>query len=221
MQDTEAATVAIIDDYAKVAETIAVYIRRMGLKPAVYTNPLEFLAALKEMDFDIAITDIRMPQMDGLSLLNKVRKRAPKTQVIVVSAHADKSDAIEALKCGAYDFFEKPVSEGELVATIKRTLGYKKVVSERDELAERLSLVSAKETEKWGIKAFVGKGRAMKEVLRKIRLLQKSGKKNVLVLGESGTGKELVARAIHFGSERVDGPFVAVTCSEMPAVRSE
>lgn len=216
MENSESAQVAIIDDYVQVAETIAAYVRRMGLTAEVYTNPLVFLDELKVKDFDIAITDIRMPQMDGISLLKKVRERAPKTQVIVVSAHADKNDAIDALKYGAYDFFEKPVSEGELVATIKRTLGYKKALMERDELAEKLSLVSEKEAKKWGIKAFVGNGTAMKEVLQKLRLLQKSSKTNVLVLGESGTGKELMARAIHFGSERSRNPFVAVNCSAIP-----
>jgi len=176
---------------------------------------------LKDDAFDIVITDIRMPQMDGISLLNKVRQRAPETQVIVVSAQADKKDAIEALKHGAYDFFEKPVGEAELVATIKRTLGYKRVLRERDEFAQKLSLLSQKEAKKWGIQAFVGNSPPLKTIMQKIRLLQKSCRTNVLVLGESGTGKELVARAIHFGSERADGPFVAVNCSAIPADLAE
>ena len=213
--------IAIVDDYVEVAETMAAYVRRMGLVPVVYTNPLDFLDELKSATFDILITDIRMPQMDGISLLKKVRKRAPGTQVIVVSAHADKKDAIEALKHGAYDFFEKPVGRAELTATINRTLDYEKVLRERDALAQQLSLVSDKEAKKWGIQAFVGKSPAMMDVTKKIRLLQKSKRTNVLVLGESGTGKELVARAIHFGSERAGGPFVAVNCSAIPADLAE
>jgi DNA-binding NtrC family response regulator len=210
------ARIAIVDDYANVAEIMAAYLRHMGCAPVTYTNPLDFLDALKETEFDIVITDLRMPQMDGIALLKKVIQRAPKTRVIVVSAHAQKQDAIEALKQGAHDFFEKPVSEAELVATIKRTLGYEKVLRERDALAERLSLVTEKEAKTWGIEAFVGKSEPLKAVIKKVRLLQKSSKTNVLVLGESGTGKELVARAIHFGSERAKGPFIAVNCSAIP-----
>jgi DNA-binding NtrC family response regulator len=213
--------IAIVDDYEIVAKTIAAYLRRMECSPVIFTNPLAFLDELKNTSFEIVITDIRMPQMDGLSLLRKIKDRAPGTEVIVISAHADKEDAIEALKYGAYDFFEKPVSEAELVATINRTLSYRKVLKQRDELAQRISIATENEAAKWGIKAFVGKSPAIKETLDKVKLLQNSGKTNVLVLGESGTGKELVARAIHFGSARAEAPFVAVNCSAIPADLAE
>ena len=213
--------IAIVDDYAHAAEMIAAYIRRMGCSPSVYTNPLVFLDELKNTAFNIVITDLRMPQMDGISLLKKIRKQSPDTEVIVVSAHADKKAAIEALKQGAYDFFEKPVCGEELVATIKRTMGYQEVLRQRDALAQRISLVTEQEAKKWGIQAFVGNGPAMKETVNTVRLLQKSGKTTVLVLGESGTGKELVARAIHFGSARATAPFVAVNCSALPCDLAE
>ncbi len=221
MPQNEVSRIAIVDDYEKAAETMAAYVHHMGCTAVVYTNPLEFLEELGQTAFDIVITDIRMPQMDGLSLLKEIKQRAPQTDVIVVSAHADKSDAIEAVKLGAYDFFEKPVGRDELVATVERTLGYKKLVRERDALAERLSLVTEKEAKRWGIQAFVGNSPPMKDLLKKVRLLQKSRKTYVLVLGESGTGKELVARAIHFGGERAGGPFVAVNCSAIPADLAE
>lgn len=135
MADDCAVRIAVVDDYPNVAETIAAYIRRMGCIPVVFTNPLEFLDELKHTSFDILITDIRMPQMDGLTLLKKVMKSSPEIQVIVVSAHAEKKDAIEALEHGAYDFFEKPVGYEELTSTIKRTLNSQRVLRERDELA--------------------------------------------------------------------------------------
>jgi DNA-binding NtrC family response regulator len=221
VQQDESGKIAIVDDYQNVAETIATYVSSMGYTPVVYTNPLEFLDALKETAFELLITDIRMPQMDGIALLKKVKRRAPKIEVIVVSAHAEKADAIEALKHGAFDFFEKPVSEWELVTAIKRTIGYKHLVQERDALAQQLSVVSAKEANKWGVEAFVGTSPAMAEIVQRIRLLQKSRNTNVLILGESGTGKELVAKAIHFGSERAASPFVAVNCSAIPADLAE
>lgn len=208
--------IAIVDDYAAVANTIAAYIKKVGCESVIFTNPLTFLDELKDSAFDIVITDIRMPEMDGISLLKKIKKRAPSTDVIVISAHADKKDAIECLKHGAYDFFEKPVGQVELLKTIERTLTYRQVVRQRDELADRISLVTEQESKKWGIQAFVGSGSLMKDLLSKVRRLQKSMKTNVLVLGESGTGKELVARAIHFGSARAEAPFVAVNCSAIP-----
>ncbi|MFO7870076.1 MAG: sigma-54 dependent transcriptional regulator [Kiritimatiellia bacterium] len=208
--------IAIVDDYRKAAETIAQYLRATGCEIAVYTDPVEFLDDLAGRSFDMLVTDIRMPELDGISLLKKVKERNPEIHVIVVSAHAEKKEAIEALKHGAYDFFEKPVNRTEILATIERTLGYVRVLRERNALCERLSLVTEEEAKKWGIKAFVGQSKPIIDVLKKIRLLQKSRTTNMLVCGESGTGKELVARAVHFGSDRAEGPFVAVNCSAIP-----
>lgn len=216
MPAEERVNVAVIDDYAAVAETIAVYLKRMGCATSIFTDPVVFLKSLKESSFDIVITDIRMPGIDGITLLKKIKELAPDIEVIIISAHADKNAAIEALKHGAYDFFEKPVGETELLATIKRTLAYRELLQHKNELSRRLSMITAREAEQWGVRAIVGQSAAMGKMLDEVRLLQKSPRTSVLILGESGTGKELVARAIHFGSACAQAPFVPVNCSAIP-----
>ncbi len=213
--------IAVVDDYVNAAETIATYVRCMGCVPSVFTSPVAFLDALKSDTFDIVITDIRMPEMDGLSLLKEVRERAPDSQVIVVSGHAEKEDAIEALKFGACDFFEKPVGKDECEAAIKRTARYQAVLRERDRLRKQLSYISEQEVKRWGLHAFVGQHESLGKLAADIRSLQKVDRTTVLILGESGTGKELVARALHAGSERKSGPFVPVNCSAIPGELAE
>jgi DNA-binding NtrC family response regulator len=208
--------IVIVDDYAPVAQTLSTYVEKMGFLPIVFNNPIAFLENIDAQPFDILITDIKMPDMNGIELLKRVKRLNIKAPVIMVSAHADKQDAIAALKHGAYDFLEKPINREELAATIARTMGFRQAVQERDELARQLSLITAEEGRKWGVGTFVGKSKPMKEVFNKIRLLHKSHRTNVLILGESGTGKELVARAIHFGSKRAEGPFITLNCSAIP-----
>jgi DNA-binding NtrC family response regulator len=118
---------------------------------------------------------------------------------------------------GAFDFLEKPITREDLVATVKRTVRYRAIFQKAEGLVDRLSLMTRQESERWGIEAFVGKSAAIRKMLMDIRLLQRTPNTSVLITGESGTGKELVARAIHYGSDRSLQPFVAVNCAAVPA----
>ncbi|MDP6525345.1 MAG: sigma-54 dependent transcriptional regulator [Kiritimatiellia bacterium] len=219
--DEHSVTVAVVDDNKRVVDTITAFLNHIQCNVRGYTNASACLDDLATHPSDIVVTDIRMPGMDGISLLRKIKETYPETDVITVSGNAEKSDAIHALKLGAFDFFEKPVDGDELIETIKRTVRYRSLLRERNQYAEQLSFLSRREARKWGIKAFVGKAPEIKKCIKEIRLLQRADRTSVLVTGESGTGKELVARAIHFGGPRSARPFVPVNCSAVPKELAE
>lgn len=214
-------TVFVVDDEPLHCEIVSRILKKLDIEVSVYTNPEKCLSDIREKSPDIVISDLRMPSMDGLELLEKVKTIDPVIDMIILTGNADKKAAIQALKLGAFDFFEKPVDQVELLETVKRTLRYRALVRERDQFAEQVSQLSKREAERWGIEAFIAKSKAMKQVIHEIQLLQKAANTSVLVTGESGTGKELVARAVHFGGNRSSKPFVPVNCPGIPAELAE
>ncbi len=210
-------SVAVVDDYQPTVDMIVTSLKPLDCIATGYTDPLVCLPTLLKHPVDVLVTDIDMPQMDGITLMERVKEAEPSTEVIVVTGTADKETAIQALKKGAYDFFEKPVGAEELIATVKRTIQYRAVVLERDRYANQVLMLSGKDAKRWGINAFVGKSKAMRNTVKQIMKIHRAAAINVLVRGESGTGKELVARAIHYGGPRSDGPFIPVNCAAIPS----
>ncbi|MDP6491674.1 MAG: sigma-54 dependent transcriptional regulator [Kiritimatiellia bacterium] len=210
-------SIAVVDDDSRVAQTIALHLRSLAGALRVYTDPVECLAALEELPADILVTDVDMPGMSGIELMEKVGKACPGTDIIVVTGAASKAVAVEALRAGAFDLFEKPFDPALLLETIKRTARYQAACRERDRYAAQVMLLSGKQAERWGINAFVGQSEQLKDVVKQIAKLQKAATMSVLIQGESGTGKELVARAIHYGGPHASSPFVPVNCSAIPS----
>ena len=208
--------IAIVDDYEPVRKTVAIYLRHCGHDIRMYPDGPSFLSSLQSFPADILITDFRMPGMDGIVLLKEVKKCRPETDVIILTAHADKNMAIRALKLGAFDLFEKPVSRPELIAAVERTARFRAVIQERDRLAGQVAAFSESECRQWGLEGFVGQTKPWKEAVRQIKLLQKAPNIPVLIIGESGTGKEIVSRAIHCGGERATKQFIPVNCASIP-----
>ncbi|MBK9293243.1 MAG: sigma-54-dependent Fis family transcriptional regulator [Oligoflexia bacterium] len=162
---------------------------------------------LKEKKFDLVLMDVRMPELDGLSALKKIKENDPSTFVVLMTAQANVSDAIEAIKEGAYDYLEKPVQPEKMLKLVDKAL-------EAREMVATLAISGPifdddTETE------FVGTSQQMKKIFELIFKLSKV-ETNVLIRGENGTGKELVARAIHLNSQQKNGPFVAVNCGAIP-----
>ncbi|MHC4215173.1 MAG: sigma-54-dependent transcriptional regulator, partial [Planctomycetota bacterium] len=202
------ARLLILDDEPIKRSVMEEQLRDEGFLIDSYDNPLEAEDALSNNTYDVILTDIRMPGLDGISFLKKIREKKPNQTVIVMTAFGTVETAIEAMKLGAYDYLQKPFSTEELILKLDRLMNYRDIVEENLSLRKRLAL---NETET----KLVGKSTAIKEVLSKIHTLANVDS-SILIQGDSGTGKECVARLIHESSIRSKGPFIAVSCASLP-----
>jgi len=163
-----------------------------------------------------------MPEMSGLEVLEQLKQISGMTSVIMLTAFADKTIALRALKLGAFDFFEKPVSCDDLMAAITRTAAYQQLLKQKHQLEKQVEAFSKQNAEAWGEYHVVGCSPAVEKIKDSLRTLQQERQRiHVLVSGESGTGKDLIARVIHFGGARKEGPFVPVNCCALPEQLAE
>jgi two-component system response regulator HydG len=200
--------VLVVDDKLDMADTIADGLRDRGWEATALASSREAIDLLASDDVEALVTDLRMPEVDGLALLNASRRTHPLRPVIIMTAYGDVESAIESIRRGAYHYLLKPFKLDELVLFLERALDERNVRLEarvlRAALAERFSLGK-----------MVGKSAAMQVVYDLIERV-KNANAPVLVVGETGTGKGLVARAIHTESDRNGRPFVAVNCASLP-----
>ena len=203
------ARLLVLDDEPLKRSVMEVQLREEGFTVDAYDNPLDADKALTNNTYDVILTDIRMPGLDGMSFLKEIKNKKPNQAVIIMTAFGTVETAIEAMKRGAYDYLQKPFSTGELILKLDRLMNYKNIVEENEALRKQLGH-DRSETK------LIGKSSAIKEVLSRIHVLA-SVDSNVLVQGDSGTGKECVARLIHESSSRSAGPFVAVSCASLPS----
>ena len=199
-------SITIVDDEAKIMKLLASQLEAAGHTVSATTDPKQALAQISDTPPDILITDLRMQEMDGITLLKKSRAAAPGTDVVIMTAYASVETALETMKEGAYDYIIKPFTTDELLMLIGRIEEKRRLEAENSELKEYLAP---------GAEEIVGSSEAVGEVKRLIKSLS-SSEAPVLIRGESGTGKELVARAIHKTSPRADGPFIAINCAAIP-----
>ena len=202
------AQILIVDDERSMQEFLEILLQREGHEVACCGSAAEALLALENDDFDLVISDIRMPGMSGLELLNHVRELAPDTLVILITAHGSTESALEAMKNGAYDYLTKPCSVDEIRLVVEKSLEKKDLSAENRKLRRQLR-------EQTSLPSCMGRSPRMDEVFQLVRQVAPS-RTNVLISGESGTGKELIAHSIHALSERSQGPFVAVNCGAIP-----
>ncbi len=201
--------ILIVDDELSMREMLEIFFEREGHKVTSAADGEAAIAALNTSEFDLVITDLRMPKQGGLRVLEESRRLWPATPVIVMTAFASTETAISAMKLGACDYFTKPFKLANVRTVIDEALERRKVVQESRKARTKLSECTCDGD------TILGESPAMLAVFDMITRVAKT-RANILILGESGTGKELAARALHAQSNRNNKPFVVVNCGAIP-----
>jgi two-component system, NtrC family, response regulator PilR len=207
-----ASQVLVVDDEADIRELLSMTLTRMGLEAHCAANTTEAFAMLRQHAYELCLTDMRLPDGDGLTLLEHVSRNYPNLPVAVITAYGSTENAVAALKAGAFDYLAKPVSLNQLRTLVRSALKLSRPPQPRgaDEIAEGDSVMPL----------LIGESPAMQATRAMIERLARS-QAPIHVSGESGSGKELAARLIHLKGSRRDGPFVPVNCGAIPETLME
>jgi two-component system, NtrC family, response regulator PilR len=200
--------ILVVDDEQSMREFLDIMLKKEGYKVSLASNGDEVLKYIDKDIFDLVLLDIRMPKMDGIAVLKKIKSTSPETVVIMITAYASADTAIKAMKEGAYDYITKPFKVDEIKLIIKNAL-------EKKHLQKENVLLKRVVRDRYVFDNIIGQSPKM---LALYDLLEKVAptKTNVLITGESGTGKELVAKAIHYNSPRKEKAFVTLNCGAIP-----
>ncbi|MBC8553128.1 MAG: sigma-54-dependent Fis family transcriptional regulator [Candidatus Brocadiales bacterium] len=201
-------TILVTDDDESLRRVIEYNLDNKGYRLLLASNGEEALNIFKSEDVDVVVTDIKMEKMDGLELLEEIKRLNSNALVIMITAYGSIETAVKAMKLGAYDYITKPFDRDELQIMIAKALNFKNLLSENLRLRQEL-------TDRFKFDNIIGASSKMKSVFDLVARVSKSDS-TVLIQGESGTGKELIARAIHFNSSREKNPFITVNCSAIP-----
>lgn len=199
--------ILIVDDERIIRVTTADGLRDAGHRVNEFSSAKAVLQYMKENknDVDIVLTDLKMPEMDGITLTKHIKETAPDVYVMLITAYATVDTAVEAMKLGAYDYIQKPFNLDELLLTINRIEELKQVKNENRELRKQIH-------HKYDISSFVGKSKKTENIFELVELI--AGKSTtVLIEGETGTGKELLTNILHYKSNRHKGPLVKINCA--------
>jgi two-component system response regulator PilR (NtrC family) len=200
--------ILVADDEQSMREFLDIMLKKEGYKVSLASNGEEVAKLIENDLFDLVLLDIRMPKLDGISALKKIKANTPETIVIMITAYASADTAIKAMKEGAYDYITKPFKVEEIKLIIKNAL-------EKKNLQKENILLKQAVRDRFHFGNIIGQSPKM---LALYDLLEKVSptKTNILITGESGTGKELVAKAIHYNSPRKEKPFVTLNCGAIP-----
>jgi DNA-binding NtrC family response regulator len=204
----EKVSILVVDDEKVVQDSLFRWFTEYGYEVSAVGSGREALSLLAERPFHLVLADIKMPGMDGIELLDKVKEGSPSTVVIMMTAHATVDYAVRALKLGAYDFVKKPFDPDDLARLVEKAVEHRGLIAENVQLKRSLDEIAR-------FDHIVGESAKMQEVLDLVRTVSATDS-TVLVRGESGTGKELIARAIHAASPRRYMPLVPVSCGALP-----
>ncbi|MEM8959995.1 MAG: sigma-54 dependent transcriptional regulator [Acidobacteriota bacterium] len=207
---TEQPTVIVIDDETGSRESMAIAIEKAGLGVRTFDDARDALTYLETgTSVRLAVTDLKMPGMDGIGFLEEVRKRDIPLGIILVTAYGSVESAVEAMRVGADDYLTKPVDLYELRKRVMNLLENRQLKEEVTHLRQMLD-------KRFGFESIIGHSEAMEALFEKMRMVAPT-RSSVLIIGESGTGKELVANALHVASPRAEERFLAINCGAIPS----
>ncbi|MFH2050117.1 MAG: sigma-54 dependent transcriptional regulator [bacterium] len=200
--------ILLADDDPALRRVLQFKLRKQGFDVTAVEDGAKALESLKESGFDLLLSDMKMPGLTGIELLELSKKVRPELEVILMTAYAEVSQAVQAVKLGAFDYLTKPFEDDQLFLAIEKAVKFKTLENENKTLKDQLNI-----KDKFGSMVGVSQPyKAMIELVRKIAPTEAT----VLITGESGTGKEMIAREIHFQSNRKDKPFIAINCTAIP-----
>ena len=201
--------IVVVDDDREMRQSLVRFLERSGYRVVAFPRAEHALDALASELPDVVVSDVRMPGMSGLELLNRLEHAAHAPPIVLITAHGDVPMAVDAMKAGAFDFVEKPFQPNRLSDAIRRAAAYGRLKSENAALKEHLRKLSGLDS------ILIGDSVAMRRLREEVEDASQS-EAPVLILGETGTGKELVARALHNLGPRSGRPFVPVNCATIP-----
>jgi two-component system response regulator AtoC len=201
-------SILIIDDEESFRHMLSVILKKERYDVETASNGEEGLQRITASPFDQILCDIRMPHMDGMEFLSKVQKMGIDAPIIMMSAYGTVDTAIEAMKLGAYDYISKPFKPDEIILTLKKA-------EERERLRKENELLRKEVEKEYSFTNIISKNEKMQKIFDVIKKVAQY-KSTILITGESGTGKELVARALHYNSNRTQRPFIPVNCGAIP-----
>ena len=200
--------ILVVDDEKNILRVVSMTLRDSGYETEMAQSAEEALEKFHLHNYDLVITDLKLPGMSGADLLGGIKAENPHVPVIVITAFGTIENAVEAMKKGAFNYLTKPVNPDELLTVVREALEKYELKRENESLKSELR-------KKYSFNSVIGKSSVMEELFETVRIVSKT-QSSVLVVGESGTGKELIARAVHHSSERSAGPFMTVDCATIP-----
>ncbi|MBU0513694.1 MAG: sigma-54 dependent transcriptional regulator [Proteobacteria bacterium] len=202
------ARILVVDDEEHIRRVLNVLLSKQGYAVGLAAGGQEALDHLTRHVYDAVLCDLRMPDLDGLEVLRRIKRHDPEVPVIIITAYASVDTALAAMKQGAYDYISKPFKEDEILHVLAKALERTRILEENRRLRREIE-------ERFDFSHIVGAAPAMKSIFDTIRKVADT-RSTVLIQGESGTGKELVAKAIHYNSPRKHKPLVTVNCAAVP-----
>jgi DNA-binding NtrC family response regulator len=208
MSEIESVRILVVDDEESMRRFLGILLEKEGYAVTCESSGAAALARLEQEGFDLLITDVKMPGMSGLELLDKVLLHDPALPVIILTAYATDASSVEAMAKGAFQYIEKKAKNDEILLVVKNAVSMRRLSSENQVLKRQLKKTHSE-------RRIIGKSEEMDKVFRMVDKVAET-ESTILIYGESGTGKELIAREIHYRSHRASGPFVSINCGALP-----
>jgi DNA-binding NtrC family response regulator len=200
--------ILVVDDDALVNEFFEAVLKKLGYGVTTAASAEAAFGFIREIEFDVILSDVKMPQITGIELLKRVKDESTDTVVVMVTAYGTVKDAVDAMKLGAFDYILKPILPDELEIAVAKAIEHRRLVLEN-------RILRAEIRSRYHFNQIVGADKKLVDLMETLSSAAKS-RATILIRGESGTGKELIARAIHYNSPRSSGPFIKLNCAALP-----